>query len=60
MIYDVRASGFDSLAPSYIDKDMKKVLADTSKEKLDKYKTHGRVAAMASRTIFSGPRAEDK
>jgi hypothetical protein len=41
MIYDVR--GFDSLAPSYIDKDMKKVLADASKEKLDKYKTHGRV-----------------
>jgi hypothetical protein len=40
MIYDVR--GFDSLAPSYIDKDIKKVLANASKIKLDHYKGFGR------------------
>jgi hypothetical protein len=41
MIYDVR--GFDSLAPSYIDKDMSKVMSDAAQLKLTKYENHGKV-----------------
>ena len=42
MIYDVR--GFGSLAPSYINQDMHKVLSTASNTKLDKYESHGRAA----------------
>ena len=37
-------SGFDSLAPSYINQDMHKVLTTASNTKLFKYETHGRVS----------------
>ena len=37
MIYDVR--GFDPLSPSYIRKDMSKVLDQLSKIKLDQFKS---------------------